>query len=163
MENYIGVKRVKAMYMDREVYNSYRGWELPADENGADEGYLVEYVQSTDSPNKNHPNHEGYISWSPKDVFEEAYRKTEGLTFGEAIEAAKKGIRVARIGWNGAGMYVYIHEATSLPSENDEQREEFGEVVNCRAFWIIKTAQKDLSSWAPSGSDSLAEDWMIVE
>jgi hypothetical protein len=31
-----------------------------------------------------------------------------GLNFGKAIEAAKAGKRVARAGWNGAGMFAYI-------------------------------------------------------
>jgi hypothetical protein len=26
-----------------------------------------------------------------------------------------------------------------------------------------KTAQEDVNTWAPSGSDSLAEDWAILE
>jgi hypothetical protein len=30
-----------------------------------------------------------------------------GLNFGKAIEAAKAGKRVARAGWNGAGMFAY--------------------------------------------------------
>ena len=69
---YTGVKRIFATPMNRKEYNDYRGWELPADENGDDDGFLVEYVQSENSPNVNHPAHAGYISWSPKDVFEES-------------------------------------------------------------------------------------------
>ena len=76
MEKYTGVKEILAKPMNRKEYNDYRSWELPADENGDDEGFLVEYVQSETSPNVNHPAHKGYISWSPKDVFEESYIKT---------------------------------------------------------------------------------------
>ena len=74
MKNYIGRKAIKAMPMTRKAYNDYRGWELPSDENGEDEGFLVEYV---DGGKSNHPNHKGYISWSPKDVFERAYSVSE--------------------------------------------------------------------------------------
>lgn len=70
----IGVKKVFAKPMNRKEYNDYRGWTLPADENGADEGYLVEYVEGGKS---NHHKHEGYISWSPKDVFEKGYISME--------------------------------------------------------------------------------------
>jgi hypothetical protein len=35
-----------------------------------------------------------------------------GLNFGKAIEAAKAGKRVARAGWNGAGMFAYIVPAS---------------------------------------------------
>lgn len=71
MKLYSGSKQVHARPMNRGEYNAYRGWEVPADENPADEGYLVEYV---DGGKSNHPAHAGYISWSPKDVFERAYQ-----------------------------------------------------------------------------------------
>ena len=70
-KTYIGTKKILATPMNRKEYNDYRGWEVPEDENPDDEGYLVEYV---DGGKSNHPDHAGYISWSPKDVFERAYR-----------------------------------------------------------------------------------------
>lgn len=69
MKFFIGTKEVYAAPMNRQMYNDYRKWELPEDENGADEGYLVEYPDG----GNNHPDHAGYISWSPKKQFEEAY------------------------------------------------------------------------------------------
>jgi len=60
MQKYIGVKRIEARPMTRGDYNVYRGWQIPANENPADEGYLVKY-------------RDGYESWSPKEIFEEAY------------------------------------------------------------------------------------------
>ena len=85
--------------MTRAAYNDYRAWDLPANENGDDEGYLVEY---TDGGKPNDARHDGYISWSPKEQFDNAYRSTEGgMTFGLALEALKKGMSVARHGWNG--------------------------------------------------------------
>lgn len=68
---YEGTKRLYAKSMTRGEYNAYRGWENPADENPADEGYLVEYV---DGGKPNDSRHAGYISWSPKDVFERSYK-----------------------------------------------------------------------------------------
>ncbi|MBG2633258.1 DUF2829 domain-containing protein, partial [Klebsiella michiganensis] len=44
MTKHIGVKLINAFPMTRQAYNDFRGWQLPADENGADEGYLVEYL-----------------------------------------------------------------------------------------------------------------------
>lgn len=70
MQHFVGTKLIMAMTMTRGAYNDYRGWVLPSDENGDDEGYLVEYV---DGGQPNHPDHKGYISWSPKDVFEKSY------------------------------------------------------------------------------------------
>jgi len=65
MKHYIGVKEIDAKPMTRGDYNKYRGWTIPADENPGDEGYLVKYP-------------DGYESWSPKEVFEEAYVEYDG-------------------------------------------------------------------------------------
>jgi hypothetical protein len=76
---FIGTKIVTAEPMTRAAYNLFRGWQLPADENGADEGYLVEYQ---DGGKPNVPGRAGYISWSPKEQFDNAYRArplTDGL------------------------------------------------------------------------------------
>jgi hypothetical protein len=71
MTVYIGTKVVNAKPMTRLDYNRLRGWTLPKDENPFDEGYLVEY---TDRVENHVPGYLGYISWSPKEVFERAYR-----------------------------------------------------------------------------------------
>lgn len=60
MTTYIGAKLITARPMTSGAYNDYRGWTIPADENPEDEGYLVKYADN-------------YVSWSPKDVFEDAY------------------------------------------------------------------------------------------
>ena len=70
---YTGIKEVRAIPMNREEYNVLRGWEVPADENPTDEGYLIEYL---DGGEANNPQFKGYISWSPKEVFEKAYFRT---------------------------------------------------------------------------------------
>lgn len=89
-------------------------------------------------------------------------------SFGWAVEHAKAGKKVSRSGWNGSGMYatimpgypdgVEVNEATqkahNLPA---------GTKLVYRPYWQLFTAQKDIAMWAPSGSDSLAEDWTIVE
>ena len=74
MKKYIGTKEINAILMNRQEYNDFRGWELPDDEDGTDEGYLVEYV---DGGKANTPQYNGYVSWSPKDVFERAYKSIE--------------------------------------------------------------------------------------
>ena len=62
--------------MTRQEYNDYRGWQLPADEDGDDDGFLVDYF---DGGRANDSRHAGYyISWSPKDVFERSYRPMQG-------------------------------------------------------------------------------------
>ena len=92
MQQFIGTKTIKARPMVRGEYNAYRGWSLPVDEHGADEGYLVEY---TDGGKPNDARHAGYISWSPKDVFERTYTTVASQPTGDdaieqAIQAAGK-------------------------------------------------------------------------
>jgi hypothetical protein len=157
---YIGTKVVKASAMTRGTYNVYRGWELPADENGEDAGYLVEY---TDGGAPNHSAHVGYISWSPKEQFDNAYRKTEGLTFGIAIEALKLGSRVARAGWNGKGMFIYYVPPGSYPARTGAALEYFADApVPYNAYFAIKNVNDTVSTWVPSINDCLAEDWQIL-
>lgn len=62
MEKFIGIKKIEAEPMTRGAYNEFRGWKIPENENPSDEGYIVKYSDD-------------YISWSPKEAFEEAYSK----------------------------------------------------------------------------------------
>ena len=167
MKSYIGVKQIKAKPVSRGEYNEYRGWDLPEDENGEDAGYLVEYM---DGGQANHPDHEGYISWSPENVFDKAYRETKGMTFGLAIEALKQGKKVCRAGWNGKGMFLAHSAGTkSLPAEkfwaapNREFAESNGGSADVLPCITMKTADNNiLMGWLASQSDMLAEDWEIV-
>lgn len=73
---YVGTKVIHAYPMDRRGYTEFRGWQLPADENGSDEGFLIEYADGVGKPNV--PGFAGYVSWSPKVVFETSYGKLAG-------------------------------------------------------------------------------------
>lgn len=87
-------KKVLARPMSRQEYNDYRGWELPSDEDGSDEGYLVEYVGS---PNGNHPEHMGYISWSPKSVFDAGYHDVSDWQGRLALEEKELSEKLASL------------------------------------------------------------------
>ena len=160
MKQYIGTKRINAMPMTRLEYNLFRGWELPEDENGEDEGFLVEYV---DGGKANTNEFAGYVSWSPSDVFNRAYCETKGLTFGEAVEALKMGIKVARQGWNGKGMFLYYVPANSYPAQTEAARQHFGPMVPYRDYIAMKTVNDEVVPWVASQSDLLEADWDVVE
>lgn len=163
----IGIKRVRAIVMTREAYNTLRGWQVPADENPADAGYLVEYV---DGGKANHPDFKGYISWSPADVFERAYRLIAGLSFGDALEALKAGHRVARAGWNGKGMWLSLTRgAKHAPAagfwspHNQQHALDQGGFAEVLPSITMKTATGEiLMGWLASQTDMLAEDWVIL-
>ena len=161
-ELYIGTKLINAEPMTRQQYNDFRGWELPTDEDGTDEGYLVEYL---DGGKPNTDMYAGYVSWSPKEQFENAYRKTSGLPFGLAVEAMKKGKKVARAGWNGSGMFAYLVPGSQFKVNRAPLLGIYpeGTDINYRQHIDLKTADGSIATWSPSGSDALAEDWYIVE
>lgn len=160
MHTYIGTKIVFADPMTRQEYNDLRGWTLPENEDGTDPGYLVEY---TDGGKANMAGFDGYVSWSPKEQFDNAYRETDGLTFGLAVEALKKGAKVSRLGWNGRGMYVYHVPANSYPATTDIAKAEFGgALVPYNAYLAIKNVDLSISTWVPSINDVLAEDWQVI-
>lgn len=164
MQKYIGTKRLKATPMTRGDYNEYRGWKCPKDENPDDTGYMVEYL---DGGVSNHPNHEGYISWSPTDVFEMAYRPIQCLTFGEAIEALKTGLKVAREGWNGKGMWLILvpgRVVENLEPNSFYEKSGFSAPVTICGHIDMKAADGSMVvGWLASQTDVLAEDWLIVE
>ena len=155
MKKYIGTKMIEARQMNRGDYNKYRGWDIPADENPADDGYLVKYQ-------------DGYESWSPKNVFEEAYRDCMSMTFGIALELLKKGNKVARKGWNGKGMFVVYQKGypDGIPC-NKQTAEAWGmnegDLFKCNPYLQIKNVDGSHSMWVPSIGDVLSEDWIVVE
>ena len=148
MQKYIRCHFVKAEPMTRGDYNKLRGWELPANENPADEGYHVVYP-------------DGYNSWCPKDSFEKAARPVDGMTFGQAIEAMKQGKKVARKGWNGKGMYLLIGHAVNFQSSVTNTDAEMALPV-CDSI-VMRTAQGNfVVGWLASQTDMLSEDWVII-
>ena len=96
------------------------------------------------------------------------------MNFGQAIEALKEGKKVAREGWNGKGLFVFmqvpaeiseeiIPKMQSLPqSVKDEFARRGGNIHYHNQMALVNTSNQ-ISGWAPSGSDSLSEDWIIVE
>jgi len=160
MERFIGLKTVKAKPMTRAEYNELRGWTLPSDENGDDAGCLVEYM---DGGKPNLPGFAGYVSWSPKEQFDNAYRQCTGMPFGAALEALKRGKCATREGWNGKGMFVYLVPANAYPAQTPVAKAFFGNdaLVPYGAYLAIKGVDGIVNTWVPSISDVLAEDWSI--
>ena len=149
--------------MTRLEYNQFRGWELPADENGADEGFLVEYV---DGGKANTAEYTGYVSWSPKDVFENTYRATkEGLPFSMVLDLVRnQGARAARKGWNGKGMFIFLVPGSTFTVNREPLLSILGEgkEVKYHGHIDMKTADGMIVPWLASQTDILADDWMVI-
>lgn len=160
MEKYIGTKVVKAEPMIMTEAQKVLGRELKT-ANLEEDGYLVEYK-------------DGYKSWSPKSVFEEAYREIGSVNFGGAIDLLKAGLAVRRKGWNGKGLFVVkqvpshitgdiIPNMQSLPqsAKNILMSRENPHIDYTNQMLIINPNGR-ADSWVPSVSDVFAEDWEVV-
>lgn len=114
----------------------------------------------------------------------------EKKSFGEAIEAMKKGKRAAREGWNGKDMFVFMQVPSEIPLEVVPKMQSLPQSVKdvfIRRHESVKEGamasvdpilmntiryknqmaivypDNSIHGWAPSASDSLAEDWIILD
>lgn len=95
------------------------------------------------------------------------------MRFGEAIECARRGRKIAREGWNGKGMYVYMTKGRLMPADEWVTRmpsQELTEVekekgnVNIMPHLDMKSAQDTrIIGWSASQTDMLAFDWYVVD
>jgi len=106
-------------------------------------------------------------------------KNNENLTFGEAIEALKQGKKVARKGWNGKNMYLFLITRNILGKCGCQfefkryfqdiiqyvDKDDFMDSGHIKIDDVIamRTAQKTVQlGWLASQADILAEDWMVV-
>ena len=114
------------------------------------DGYAVEYE-------------DGYISWSPKEAFEKAYRQTDGgMSFGHAIELMKMGFRLQRSGWNGKNQYIELATAISYTNSAGEVVNSEHAAIGNMAVAFVGTSGVQMG-WLASQADMLADDWEVVE
>lgn len=108
------------------------------------------------------------------------------VSFGTALEAAKEGKRVAREGWNGKGMFIFMRPADelevsfvidkvkSLPQsvkdffkardENEASSEQGLTKVKFGSYLCMKAADGTIvNGWLASQTDMLSEDWVILD
>lgn len=86
------------------------------------------------------------------------------MNFGKAIEALKEGRRVAREGWNGKGMFLFLVPGSNFVVNREPLLSIMGEgaVVTYCPHIDMKTADGKVVPWLASQTDMLAEDWAEV-
>lgn len=112
--------------------------------------YLVQYTNVDGSK---------YLSVCPADEFEAGNMPIATLPDGDsvhAIMALRKGLKVARRGWNGKGMWLDLqrpdeHSKMTLPYV-------YLNYPECERY-----PQGARVPWMASQTDMLAEDWYLVE
>ena len=86
------------------------------------------------------------------------------MTFSTALNALKRGMKIAREGWNGKGMFLYYVSAGRYPVKMEAAisiADEDG-MVEYGAYIAMKTAQGNVVPWLASQTDLLSNDWVIV-
>ncbi|MDR6564939.1 MULTISPECIES: DUF2829 domain-containing protein [unclassified Arcicella] len=103
--------------------------------------------------------------------------KTQNLTFGEAIELAKKGELITRSGWNGKQVFLFIRPVAkvdielvkTLPDKVKTYYEQFKEaekpyILNFTPYMCMKAADNTIvNGWLASQTDIISEDWQVFE
>lgn len=103
------------------------------------------------------------------------------MNFGQAIEAVKNGKLVARQGWNGKGMFIFMRPACELDTETvvnkvqslpdsfkkwvaDHHGDAPTEKIKFGSYLCMKAADGSVvNGWLASQTDMLSEDWTVVE
>lgn len=119
---------------------------------------------------------DGYRSISPGKAFEEGYTlEASGLNFGLALEALKQGRCIARKGWNGKGMFLFLLTGGRVPKtaiHDPKLREIIDAQVEGDSFealpsirmWTTNSEGRRavLTGWLASQTDMLSDDWEIL-
>lgn len=86
------------------------------------------------------------------------------LSFGEALLMLKHGERVARLGWNGKGMFLYLVLGSVFVVNREPLLGVYpeGTTVEYLPHIDMRTADGKHVPWLASQTDLLAEDWVIV-
>ena len=103
------------------------------------------------------------------------------MNFGQAIEALKEGKKVQRTGWNGKGLFVFMQVPSSINREivpkmqslpqsvKDEFERRFNdpnEQIDAIYYdnqLALVNPSNLITGWSPSVSDSLANDWIVLD
>ena len=89
----------------------------------------------------------------PKAFYTKEKQMEPLFNFGDALKALKESKKVARMGWNGKNMYIFITHAATY----------FVDTLPNEPYISMKTAQGRIQpGWLASQADMLAEDWQIL-
>ncbi|XZH43568.1 DUF2829 domain-containing protein (plasmid) [Clostridium perfringens] len=82
--------------------------------------------------------------------------------FGEAIKYVKRGLRVARKGWNGKKQYIELAKNISYKNANEKIINTEHEAIGNKAIAFVGTSGVQIG-WLANQADMLAEDWRFAE
>lgn len=84
------------------------------------------------------------------------------MSFGEAIEAVKKGKKAKRSGWNGKDQYIQLASHVSFTDPSGQVYNVDHTAMGNKAIAFFGTSGIQLG-WLASQADILSEDWEVFE
>jgi len=86
------------------------------------------------------------------------------MDFSQALVELKAGRRVARAGWNGKGMFVFLVPGSTFTVNREPLLSIMGEGTQVRycPHVDMKTADGSVVPWLASQTDIMAEDWELI-
>lgn len=87
------------------------------------------------------------------------------MNFGNAVEMLKLGSKVARQGWNGKGMFLFLVPGSTFIVNRPPLLGIYpeGTEINYCPHIDMRTADGKIVPWLASQTDVLAEDWVIID
>lgn len=87
------------------------------------------------------------------------------MRFGQALDVLRDGEKIAREGWNGKGMFLFLVPGSHFIVNRSPLLGIYpeGTPIDYRSHIDMKTAQGDVVPWVASQSDLLSDDWVIVD
>lgn len=91
--------------------------------------------------------------------------KPQIMDFSTALHYIKKGQKVARQGWNGKDMFVFLVPGSTFKVNRAPLLGIFpeGTEVDYMPHIDMKTADNKIVPWLVSQGDVMAMDWVVVE
>ena len=86
------------------------------------------------------------------------------MNFSEALELIKQGKKLARTGWNGKKMFIFLVQGSTFKVSRAPLLGfyEEGTEINYQPHVDMKTADGTIVPWLCSQSDLLASDYEVV-
>lgn len=86
------------------------------------------------------------------------------MNFGEALAALKSGSKVARSGWNGKGMFLFLVPGSQFQVNRVPLLGVYpeGTQIEYRPHIDMRTVDGQIVPWVASQSDMLCDDWELV-
>lgn len=87
------------------------------------------------------------------------------MDFGDAVRELKLGNKVARAGWNGKGMFLFLVQGSTFKVRRAPLLGIYQEGTEIRYCPHIdmRTVDGSIVPWLASQSDVLADDWEVVK